>query len=141
MALLGFHEQDLVFRRPHDLRRLGHGRGIDPIFGVHEEPSARADRLAGFVHLLHHPFVHDRLGHMPADRRAVVRPAEIPGERLLTDHVLARAHARDDHFGVQRGRRADVDDVDAPVGQKFAIVAKCLGNAEPLGEVQDVVAA
>ena len=44
VALLGLHEQDLVLGRPQDFRRLGDGRRIDPVLGVHEQPAAGANR-------------------------------------------------------------------------------------------------
>ena len=128
VALLGLDEQHLVARRAQDLRRLGHGRRIDPVLGVAEQFAARADGGAGGVHLRQHALAHHQLRHLRADRLSVTRLAEIAGERLLADHVLARAHTADDHLRVHRGRGADIDDVDVRVVQQRAPVVQ--GRAE-----------
>ena len=39
VALLGFHEQDLVLGRLEDLDVFRHRRRIDPVFRVHEQPA------------------------------------------------------------------------------------------------------
>jgi hypothetical protein len=78
---------------------------------------------------------------MPADGLLVAGSAEITGERLLADHVLASLHAGDDHLGVEGWRRADVDDVDLRVTEKRAPIAVSVRDAEPACEVEHVVAA
>src|SRR5229473_3388362 len=141
VALLGLHEEDLVLGGLQDLDRLRHRRGINPILRVHEKPAAGFDRGAGRVHFLQHAPVHHRLRHMLADRRLVAGPAEIPGEGLLADDVLAPLERRDDHRRVRGRRRADVDDVDIRVGEERAEIAMAVADAVLAREVNDAIAA
>src|SRR5262249_15393873 len=67
--------------------------------------------------------------------------AEISGERLFADDMLAGFDRGEDHAGMQRGRRADVDDVDLLVREQRAEIAIGRADAMLLGEVDDVVAA
>jgi hypothetical protein len=75
-------------------------------------------------------------GNVLADRSLVVAASEISGERLLADDVFSCLHGLDDHRGMQRGRRADVDDVDLLVGQQTLEIA--IGSRDPvlLGEIE-----
>jgi hypothetical protein len=54
--------------------------------------------------------------------------------------MLSRLHGRDDHCRVECRRRADVDDVDASVGEKRTPIA--LGHRDPMafGEALDRIA-
>ena len=97
MALLALHEQDLVLGGLEKLDRLGHRRRVDPVFRIHEELSGRLDRRAGARHFFQHALVHQRLGHVLADRRLVAFPPEIAGKRLFADDMLAGPHRLDDH--------------------------------------------
>jgi hypothetical protein len=134
-------KKNFVFGRFEDFHRLGHGRRIDPVLGIHEELARGFDRGARSFHFLHETLVHQRLAHVLADRRRIAGPAEIAGEWFLADHVLARGHRLDDHLRVQRRRRADIDDVDRRVGEQGEIVAMRLRDAVFLREVHDMVAA
>src|SRR6266480_7196993 len=96
-ALLGLHEQDLVFSHLDDLLGFRHRRRIDPILRVHEKPAAGFDGGAGLVHLLHDALVHARFGNVLADRDLVLAASEISGERLLADDMFSRLHRLDDH--------------------------------------------
>src|ERR1700677_2628102 len=55
---------------------------------------------------------------MLADRSLVAFAPEIAGERLLANDMLASSHCIYDHGGVQIRRRADVDNVEFPVGDQ-----------------------
>jgi hypothetical protein len=141
VALVALHEQDFVLGGAQDFHGLRNRRRVDPVLRVHEQAPARRDRRRGALHLLHHALIHQRLRHIAADRRLVVGTAEVTGERLLADDVLSRLHGLDDHLGVCRRRRADVDDVDVFVGEQRAVIAMGRGDAMLLGELDDVVAA
>src|SRR5919201_6917340 len=80
VALLGLHEQDLVFSRLDYLYGFRHRRRVDPIFRVHEKPAAGLDGGAGLVHLFHDALVHARFRDVLADRGLVLTASEIPGE-------------------------------------------------------------
>jgi hypothetical protein len=141
VALLGFHEQDLVAGRVEDFDGLRQRRRIDPVFGIHEELAAVLDRRAQVLQLGHDVLIHRRFGHLRADWRRVARTAEIAGERLLTDHMLSGAHCVDDHLRMQRRRRADIDNIDGRIGQQRTIVAIGLSDLVLLRERLDLIAA
>ncbi len=119
VAFLALHEQDLVLCRAQHLRGLGDRRRVDPVLRIHEELAGRFDRGAGRLHLRADALIHQRFRDVLADRRLIAVAAEIAGERLFADHMLAGAHRRHDHRRVQIGRRADVDDVDRGVGDQL----------------------
>src|SRR4051812_22220253 len=78
---------------------------------------------------------------MLADRLPVAVAAEIAGERLLADHVLAGLHGGDDHFGMQIGRRADVDDVKLAVCDQLGEAAIDPRDLVAMCKLDDMVAA
>src|SRR5262245_19250494 len=90
---------------------------------------------------LHDALVHARFRHVLADRSLVVAAPEISGERLLADDVFSRLHGLDDHRGMQRGWRADIDDVDLRVGEQVLEIAIGSRDLMLLGEIEHVVAA
>ena len=141
VALLGLHEQDLVLGGLQYLDGFRHRRRVDPIFRVHEKPAAGLDGGAGLVHLLHHALVHERFRHVLADRSLVVAAPEVSGERLLADDVFSCLHGLDDHRRMQRGGRADIDDVDLPVGQQTLEIAMRCADLMLLGKIEHMVAA
>ncbi|MHC2802307.1 hypothetical protein ACVMII_002053 [Bradyrhizobium diazoefficiens] len=141
MALLALHEQDLVLGRLDDLGGLGHGRRVDPVLGVHEELPGALDRGARPVHLFDHALIHQRLRHVLADRLRVALAAEIAGERLFADHVLAGLHAGDDHLRMKVRRRADVDDIELAVRDQLGEAPINTRDIVMLGERDDLVAA
>ena len=141
VALLGFHEQDLVLGGVEHLDDLRHRRRIDPVLGIHEQPAARLDGGAGLVHLFHDALIHQRFRHVLADRLLVAAAPEIAGEGLLADHVFSRSDSLHDHRRVQIGRGADVDDVDVRVGDQVAKSPVGRRDAMFLGKIDDVVAA
>ncbi len=55
--------------------------------------------------------------------------------------MLSRLRGRDDHRRVQHRRRADVDDVDLPVGQQIAEIATGFWDLMLPGEIDHMVAA
>ena len=140
VALLPLHEQDLVLCRLQDFRRFGHRRRVDPVFRVHEELAGLLDRRAGFLHLLQHALVHQRLRDVPADRRLIAFPPEIAGKRLFADHMLAGLHRIDDHRGVQMGWRADVDHIELAVGDQVTEAAVRRRDLMPARKIDDMVA-
>ncbi len=140
MRFLALHEQDLVAGRPQDFRDLADRRRVHPILSIQKQLPACPNGSAGLLHFLHHALIHLRLRHMRADWRLVVRTAEIAGEWLFADHVLAGPHAAHNHVRMQRRRRADVDHVDFGVGQQRAPVALCVRNAEAAGKLRHAVA-
>ncbi len=141
MAFLALHEQDFVFRRLQYLRGLGHRRRVDPVLRIHEEFAARPDRGRGLVHLLADALIHQRFRNMLADRGLVAFAAEISGERLFADDVLAALHGLDDHRSMQVGRRADVDDIDLVVTDNLAVAPISFGDVVAASEIDDMVAA
>jgi hypothetical protein len=78
---------------------------------------------------------------MLADGLLVAGLAEITGKRLLADDVLSGLHRRDDHFGVEGGRSANIDDVDLRIGKEQPVVAMGLRDAMFPGELLDMIAA
>ncbi|MGY4512919.1 hypothetical protein ACVIN2_006373 [Bradyrhizobium sp. USDA 3650] len=78
---------------------------------------------------------------MLADRLPVAGAAEIAGERLFADHMLAGLHGGDDHPRMQIGRRADVDDIELAVSNQLGEVAIDPWDLVAAGEFDDVVAA
>ena len=141
VALLALHEQDLVFGRAQHLRGLGNRRRVDPVLRIHEELAGRLDRRAGRLHLRADALVHPCLRDMLADRRLIAVAAEIAGERLLADHMLAGTHRRHDHRCVQVRRRADVDDVDAAIGDQLVEAAMARWNPVLARKLHDMIAA
>ena len=139
VILLALHEQDLVPGGLQDFRRFGHRRRVDPVLRVHEEPAGVLDRRAGFLHLLQHALVHQRLWHLPADRRLIAFPPEIAGKRLFADHMLAGLHRIDDHRGVQmRGVQMSITS-----SSRSAIKSRKLRYAVGIGparKIDDMVA-
>src|SRR5262249_55833290 len=67
--------------------------------------------------------------------------SEISGERLLADDVLSRLHGLEDHRRMQRGGRADIDDVDLLVGQQTLEIAMRCADLMFLGKIEHMVAA
>src|SRR5262249_45990819 len=59
----------------------------------------------------------------------------------FADDVFSRLHGLDDHRGMQRGWRADIDDVDLRVGEQALEIAIGSGDLVLLGEIEHVVAA
>jgi len=76
-----------------------------------------------------------------ADRSLVVAAPEVSGERLLADDVFSRLHGLDDHRRMQRGWRADIDDVDLLVGQQTLEIAMRSADPMLLGKIEHMVAA
>ncbi len=141
MALLALHEQDLVFGRLEDLGGLGHRRRVDPVLGIHEKFAGILDRGPGGVHLLEDALIHQRLRHMLADRLLVTVTAEIAGKGLFADDVLSGLHARDDHLGMEIGRRADVDHVKVAIPDHLRKAAIDTRDVVAGGKGDDMVAA
>ena len=140
MAFLGLHKEDLVPRGLEDFGRFRQRRRVHPILGIHEELAAFVDGRAELFHLGHDALEHHRFAHLFADRRRVVRTAEIAGKRLLADDVFPRPHGVDDHLRVQIRRRANIDHVDCRIGEKRTIVAMRLRDFVLLGEYLDLIA-
>jgi hypothetical protein len=140
VAFLRLHEEDLVMRGLEDFDGFRQRRCVHPILGIHEELAAFVDGRAELFHLGHDALEHQRFAHLLADRRRVVRTAEIAGKRLFADDVLSRAHGVDDHLRVQIRRRANIDHVDCRIGEKRTIVAMRLRDFVLLGESLDLIA-
>jgi len=140
VALLPLHEQDFVFRGLEDLHGLGHRWRVDPVLCIHEEPAGLVDRRTGLGHFFQHPLVHQRFGHMLADRQLVAFATEIATERLFADHMLSGLHRIDDHRSVQIGRRTDVDDIDIRVGDQVAKAAIRCRDLVAAGKFDDLLA-
>src|SRR5258708_17938341 len=89
VALLGFHEQDLVFCRLKYLDRFRHRRRVDPVLRVHEKPPAAFNGGASLVPFRHDALAHERLFEVLPDRRLVAATPAISGELLLAYDVFS----------------------------------------------------
>ena len=118
MVLLGPQFQDAALGGGDQPAHLGDGRGVDPVLGVAERHPRGPHGLAHGLGVGQGAGAHARARHVQADRRAVPGLAEIAGERLLHDDVLAGRGGADGGHVVQGRGQADVDHVDLRPGQK-----------------------
>jgi hypothetical protein len=135
MGLLALDPQDGRSAHSHQTIELGVRRGMDPVLAVAERYSGFGHGLTDPARLLSHGVKHrlarESIGGPIVGR--VVR-AEEAAQRLLADDVLAGLGGGQDHGDVQVIRHAQVNRVNAGIGQQRPPVAFHARNAELLGE-------
>ena len=120
-ALLTLHEQHLALLGADDLSGLLDRSGIDEVLGVQELLVGRVHHFLQLVHDGHDLSIH--LGLLGPAHILLAGLAEIAGERLLTDDMLAGLQGLDGHGAVEERRGDDVDDIDLRVCQHIVKVS------------------
>ena len=121
-ALLALHKKQLCLFSPDDLSGLLHRCGINEVFCIHELLTGLFHHLFQAVHLGQALAKHLTLRYRNSDI-LLYRPAEVSGQRLFADNMLACLHGLYSDGCMQKRRKYDINHFNFRILQQQTVIA------------------